>query len=242
MNSRPANIINSLLIFICLISIYGGLVYRFYSLNRLGLIISLILAIISFIIIQYVRLLANKKTKRQLPDEAENNKFGLTNFLLLASYFLFLLFCFYILFNHRTAGAIISPWQLAPKYFFIVYSLATLLLIGNCLANKKFALPLVMFHYFLSFSVALIVYQLGYGYDSFIHQATENLIAKTGAVAPKPFYYLGQYALTVIFHKITALPIVWLDKLMLPLLAALFLPLALQRVLKSWFNSASLIN
>lgn len=240
MNSRPLNIIDSFLTLICLISILGGLVYRFYSLNRPGIVISLILAVIFFIIIQYFRLLANKKTRLQPAAKPESHKFGLTNFLLFASYFWLLAFCFYILIKNRTDSAIISPWQIMPKYFFIVYGLATLFLIGNCLINKKFALPLIMFHYFLSFSVALIIYKLGYGYDSFIHQATENLIDKTGVVEPRQFYYLGQYALVVIFHKITAAPIIWLDKLMLPILAALFLPLALFRLLKFWFNSVSL--
>lgn len=240
MNSRLLNITDSLLILICLISVSGGLVYRFYSLNRLGLTISLALAVIFFIIIQYLRLLANKKNRLRPPADLENNKFGLTNFLLLIAYFLLLVFCFYILLNSRTAGAIVSPWQTVPKYFFIAYGLASLFLIGNALLNKKLTLPLIMLHYFLSLAAALIVYQPGYGYDPFIHQATENLIAKTGAVLPKPFYYLGQYSLTVIIHKITALPIVWLDRLMVPLLAALFLPLALFKLLKSWFNHESL--
>jgi len=243
MFNKLLNIVNSLLILICLASIFGGLVYRFYSLNRLGLIISLILAVISFVIIQYFRLLASKKTWR-LKKETIDKKgapYSLSLKIFSAgAYLSALILCFYILLSHRTAAAIVSPWQITPKYFFIVYGLATLFLIANSVINKKFALPLIIFHYFLSFSVALIIYKLGYGYDSFIHQATEDLIDKTGAVEPKPFYYLGQYALAVIFHKITAVPIVWLDKLMLPLLAAIFLPLTLYRVLKSWFDSANL--
>lgn len=243
MKNKLLNIIDSLLILICLTSVIGGLVYRFYSLNRLGLIISLILAVISFIIIQYFRLLAREKPGR-LKKEAINKNtspFSLSLKIFSAgAYLLTLILCFYILFSRQTDAAIVSPWQIAPKYFFIVYGLATLFLIGNAVVNKKFALWLIMFHYFLSFSVALIIYKLGYGYDSFVHRATENLIAQTGAVLPKPFYYLGQYALVVITHKITAVPAVWLDKLMLPFLAALFLPLTLRRVLKSWFDSVNL--
>jgi len=243
MNSKLLNIINSVLILICLISVFGGLIYRFYSLNQLGLIISLILAIISFIIIQYFYLISNKKTRRIKKEAIIRDRPPLSLALKIFSagaYLLTLILCFYILFSHQTDTAIVSPWQIAPKYFFIVYGLATLFLIGNTIVNNKFALPLMMFHYFFSFSIALIIYKLGYGYDSFIHQATEDLIDKTGSVDPKPFYYLGQYALIVIFHKITAVPIVWLDKLLLPILAALFLPLTLWRVLKSWFDSASL--
>ena len=240
MNNKLLNIVNSLLLSICLISISGGLVYRFYSLNKLGLIISLILAVISFIIIQYIYLISNKKTRRQKLVKPNSDGFQLINFIFFISYLISLIACFYILYSHQTANAIISPWQVVPKYFFIIYSLATLLLIGNIIINKKFALPLIIFHYFLSFSVALIVYKLGYGYDSFIHQTTEDLIDKNGAVEPKPFYYLGQYALVVIIHKITTISIVWLDKITLPLLAALFLPLTLWRILKSWFDSVKL--
>ncbi len=240
MNKKLLNILESILILICLISIFGGLVYRFYSLNNFGLIISLILAIISFVIIQYFHLLANKKIRWPKEEKRTEIKFKLTDFLLYVLYLIFISVCFYILYKYQTTAAIVSPWQIVPKYFFIIYSLATLILINICLINKKFALPMIMLHYFLSFSVALIVYKLGYGYDSFIHRATENLINQTGAVDPKPFYYLGQYALVVIFHKITALQIILIDKLILPILAAIFLPLALWRVLKSWFNSENL--
>ncbi|MDO8667546.1 MAG: hypothetical protein Q7K35_00410 [bacterium] len=240
MNDKLLNIINSFLTLICLISLFGGLVYRFYSLNLAGLAISLTLAIISFIIIQYFYFYANKNNGRQREVKAPNPKFRLVNYLLLASYLLLLIASFYILLSHETANSIISPWQVVPKYFFIIYGLATLSLIGNAIINKKFTLWLIIAHYFLSFSVALIVYRLGYGYDSFIHLATENLIDKIGAVEPKPFYYLGQYGLVVILHKITTLPLVWLDKLLLPLLAAIFLPITLWRVLKVWFNEERL--
>jgi len=240
MNNKLLNIVNSLLILICLISIFGGLVYRFYSLNQPGFIISLILALISFIIIQYFHLLASKKIRRLKSEKPNKGKFKLINFILYTLYLILPFLCFYILFNHRTDTAIVSPWQMVPSYFFIIYGLATLFLLWSCIVNKKSALPLIILHYFLSFSVALIIYKLGYGYDSFIHTATENLIDQAGSVEPKPFYYLGQYALAVIFHKITTAPIILLDKLMLPLLASLFLPLTLWRVLKSWFDSVNL--
>ena len=230
----------SALILICLIALFGAAVYRFYALNNLGLVISLILAIITFIIIQYFYLISNKNTRPINLRKPENGKFRLINFILYTLYFILAFSCFYILFKYQTANAIVSPWQAVPKYFFAVYILATLSLLGNLAFNKKLALPLIMLHYFLSFSIALIIYKLGYGYDSFIHQATEKLIAQTGAVSPKPFYYLGQYSLIVILHKIFALPVIWLDKLILPLLAAVFLPIVLWRVLKDWLNSGGL--
>ena len=247
MDHKFINILNSLLVLLCLTALFGGLVYRFYSLNSLGTAISLTLAVISFVIIHYWRIYANKNNRLpeyQLdgrPNEKNsNNSFGLINFLLLAAYVLLVLFSFYILFSHRTDGSIISPWQVVPKYFFIVYTLTSLSLIGNIIKNEKITLPLISLHYFLSFSVALIVYRLGYGYDQFIHLATEDLIAKTGAVEPRPWYYLGQYGLVVILYKITALPLVWFDRLLVPLAAAVFLPATLWRVLTVWFSDKRL--
>ncbi len=224
----------SALALICLIAFCGGLVYRVYALNNLGITISLILAIIAFFIIQYFYLISNNSTRLEQQKKLETSGFKLINFLLLVSYFLLIFFCFYVLFNHRTAGAVVSPWQVVPGNFFVFYALASLSLIANAIYNYRLTLPLIMLHYFLSFSVALIVYQLGYGYDPFIHRATENLIAQTGAVSPKPFYYLGQYALVVIFHKLAFLPLDWLDKLLVPFMAALFLPIYLWRALKDW--------
>ncbi len=240
-------ILNSSLIFLCLISLFGGLVYRVYSLNFKGIIISLTLAVISFIIIQYYYYYANKKNQPvacRLINQTKNPElkqgFSFVNLLLLLAYGLVILSCFYILLNHRTDEAIISPWQAVPSYFFISFSLASLLLLANIIKNRKIALFLIIIHYFLSFSVALIVYRLGYGFDPFVHQATENLIDKIGAVEPKPLYYLGQYSLVVILHKITALSLVWLDRLLVPLLAAIFLPLALWQAVNHWFTDKRL--
>lgn len=240
MNNKLTNIANSLLTLICLISLFGGLVYGFYSLNKWGVAISLTLAIISFIIIHCLYFYANKKNRRQPEVKSLKPKFRTINLFFIISYLLLLAVSFSVLFGHQTANAIISPWQIVPGYFFIIYGLTTFVLMANVIMNGRLALPLIMAHYFLSLAVALIVYRLGYGYDSFVHRATENLIAQIGAVSPKPFYYLGQYSLVVILHKITALPVILLDKLLVPFLAAIYLPLILWQALKAWFNDERL--
>ncbi|MDD4901037.1 MAG: hypothetical protein PHS62_02915 [Patescibacteria group bacterium] len=248
MNDKLLKIVDSLLILLCLVALSGGLVYRGYSLNNSGIAISLTLAVISFIIIQYSRFSANQKSCQSarsevLPEQAEKRKNknyfqwkrGLLDWLLAIGYLSLMAACFYDLLTHSTAGSIVSPWQVVSKDLFLLYFCASALLIINITAKSKFALLFLVLHYFLSFAVTLVVYRLGYGYDPFIHQATENLIDKNGVVEPKPFYYLGQYALAVIAHKITALPLAWLDKTLVPLAAAVFLPLALWRSLKEWF-------
>ncbi len=247
------NFIYVLIIITALMSFWGALVYRLYALNNFGIVISLILSCITFIILL---LYLKSKTPGQLdydfqPKQKSQPK-NIVRFLLLTSYFLLLTSSLLILFKSQTAQALISPWQAVPPYFFLLYGLATAMLIAviltkdkkdantkNNLAIKQFGnltIFLMFLHYFLTFSIALIVYKIGYGFDPFIHQATVSLIAKIGAVTPKPLYYLGQYSLETILHKITALSIIWLDKLLVPLLAALFLPAAIFRFLQKWFK------
>jgi len=234
------NLTYSFIILISLISFFGAVVYRLYSLNNIGLIISLVLAVIIFIILLFH---LKSKSKNQpnhnfKPTQKPQQK-NILYHILFTFYFLLFTFSLYVLFKSQTAQSLISPWQVVPNYFFLLYGLATailFLLIIKQSSNR--AIILISLHYFLSFSIALIVYKIGYGFDPFIHQATVDLISETGAVEPKPFYYLGQYSLILILHKITTLSIIWLDKLLVPLLASLFLPLALFRFLQKWFTSA----
>lgn len=230
-------IFSTILLFLALISFWGGLVYRIYKLNWPGLIISLILATISLIIIQYFY-----KFNKPINDNSKKLtiKQSIYSSLLLIAYVLLIIFSFYILYSSRSAAALISPWQVTPWYFFILYGLATLLLTYFTGRQWKFSLFLISLHYFLSFSVIIFIYQIGYGFDSYIHQATLELIDKNGSVEPKTFYYLGQYGLITIIHKLTNISIFWLDKLLVPLLAALTVPLFLYRALGQWFESKSI--
>ena len=78
---------------------------------------------------------------------------------------------------------------------------------------------------FVTLSISIFVYKLGYGFDPFIHQAAEEFIATNGEILPKTPYYIGQYALIVTLHKIVGFPLIWLNKLLLPTLAAISIPL-----------------
>ena len=299
-------------VFLGLLSFWGAVVYRLYSLNNIGIAVILTLSVVTSIILLY-----KFKDKRQnynyklspsrpqsrlprfsggssgasplatafcgvtpaplapflrrlqrwpkvttgrgqggitgkypKPERKKNGYLFLTyparpaaaRALAVVSIFFYgLSFClaFFTLFRARTNQSLISPWEVISPYFFLFYGLATLILIfiiAFFQPQKKIFLALLSLHYFLSLAIAVIVYKIGYGFDPFIHQATAGLIDRIGAVYPKPFYYLGQYGLIVILHKITTLPIVWLDKLLVPVLAALLLPTAIFQFLKKYFT------
>ncbi|MFH1661826.1 MAG: hypothetical protein ABIA02_01900 [Candidatus Falkowbacteria bacterium] len=225
-----------ILIFLSLISFSGAIVYRLYALNNIGVIISVILAIIVFFIIQRFKPKSNSPLVTHSPQLATHNK--KINFLLIAIYSLLVTSCFFILFKNQTTSAIISPWQVIPNYFFVFYALATSILIFIAIKyQNKLTIFLIIAHYFLSFSVALIIYKIGYGFDPFIHTATMDLIDKTGSVSPKPFYYLGQYSLIIILHKITFIKIALLNKLLVPALASIYIPIILYHALSGWLEN-----
>jgi hypothetical protein len=239
-----------LLAAISTVSITGAAVYYGYALNWLGVTMTLLLSALGVWL--FARLLFKQKKDSLGPDDiAEkfiadqrpiNWKKIAISFAWTLPYFILLSVIFYWLFSARTEAALTSPWQVVSANFFIGYLLATAYLFWLIINDKRGTIWLIIIHYFLSFSVLWIVFQIGFGYDPFIHQATVGLIDKQGAVFPKTPYYLGQYSLVLIAHKLFAIPIIWADKLLVPLLAALTLPPTILLFFKKYLkNSASSI-
>lgn len=141
-------------------------------------------------------------------------------------YFALATISFVQLFFARSSGAISSPWNLLPKSFFYLFALSTLILIVVLLKNKLFgfSLFLIVLHFFLFSSIALIVYKIGYGYDPFLHLAAVKEILLKGFILPKTLYYIGEYALIIFLHYLTQLPVDFLNQAFLPFSFALFLP------------------
>jgi hypothetical protein len=219
------------IVLIAIIIISGSLTYYFYQLN--------IAVIITIILLIPLGLLTTLKFKVKLKSEKEKieikkPKANLKIFILTLS-FLFLEFIsFILLFKSTTGQAIRSPWWVVPKEFFLFYFLATVILLIITLYGRRpgKTLLLVIIHYFLSSSVVLIVYRLGYGFDPFIHQATERVIFNRGFILPKPFYYIGQYSLVVILAKIFSLKVEVIDKILVPVLFSITIPTTIYYVFK----------
>lgn len=131
-----------------------------------------------------------------------------------------------ILLRIQAWESIRSPWEILPGYFFIFIFVAAAALVVAGFLRARMTVLLTMVFAAIFFSITLFVYPLGYGFDPFIHQATEEYIADHGTINPKPFTYVGQYAFIDTVHRITNIPIVSLDRFLLPTLMVLFLPTA----------------
>lgn len=223
----------NILIALSLVMIWGSLVYYFYSLNWLGVIIVLGLSSGSFFI--RARFWQKKEEKAEKEKPLPQKKW-LSRLWPITIYGLLIAASFLTLIKSASSDALISPWLAIPSYFFWLYLAATvwLFFILSRGLQIRTKLWLLRIHYFLAFAIAIIIYKIGYGFDPFIHQATMELIDKQGYVLPKPLYYLGQYSLIVIIHKLSGLSIYFLNKIIVPLFAALFLPGAIFSFVKAW--------
>lgn len=153
---------------------------------------------------------------------------------------------FTILFLNRTLELMPSPWQAIGPWFFILYALATGLLFFIItkqpttapISNSQFPISLIFtsLHLFLTFSVTAILYPLGWGFDAFVHRATEVWIQNHGFISPKQPYYIGQYSLVVWLSNLTGIAIFYLDVYLVPALASLLLPTTIIHTLQRVWN------
>jgi hypothetical protein len=98
-----------------------------------------------------------------------------------------------------------TPWDLLPDRFLAVVFLAAAMFAAAAVSETVGAAVLLPFLLLglLFAGLAARLYLVGFGFDPFIHVATEAAILKDGAVLPKPPYYLGHYAAVIWLARVT---------------------------------------
>ncbi len=134
---------------------------------------------------------------------------------------------FYVLFTKRFTDNLISPWTINGPKFFLIFFITSILLLWVVQKSKHTLsnLLLIIIHTSLILNVALIIFKIGFGFDPFIHQATEKWISEKGFILPKQPYYIGQYVLIVALNFISKISITSLDKSLVPILSGIITPL-----------------
>ncbi len=215
-------------LWLCLFIIISSLFYYIHQTDIYSLVLSLIL---SYIPIKWI---LNERSKNKTNDEKQENKTKIKNKLIFTLFLIFYLISTAILIISQSDQALISPWQVVPTYFFVflILTIFLALLYLKNYRNSIYQKVCLFLIYLLSFSVALIVYKVGYGYDPFVHQANINHIIENGFILPKNLFYIGQYNLIIAFNQFFALPIEISNKIIVPLFAAIFVPLLSLEFLK----------
>ena len=235
-------LILGLFFLIAIIAIFGAFFIYFYQFNNY--LFALLVFLIPLILItpyyqtHWPEKFSLIKIFKKYLDRFNERREPKTNGLLVTIYLALAIAGFLFLFKGQTTESIQSPWQVVPDLFLPVYFLATSILLVYLLRSKRTKLPLILIglHAFLSTGVALIVYQIGYGFDPFIHQATEKIINQTGTITPKPLYYLGQYGLVIFLHKLTLINLETIDRFLVPVLSSLLLPTITFYIFSQWLK------
>jgi hypothetical protein len=178
----------------------------------------------------------NQEIKIILKQTAQWLQANWISLALTGAYVALFIFAITTILDHQTTDAIRSPWEVVPRTILFIYFLATLILIALIRRVQKISTALLSAHFFLSFSLVLLVYSVGFGFDPFIHRATEAMLADTGTITPKPYLYVGQYTLVVFLAKLLSLPLALADKWLLPVLASLLIPSLVMFSLKKTFT------
>ncbi|MDD5749572.1 MAG: hypothetical protein PHO91_02170 [Patescibacteria group bacterium] len=122
-------------------------------------------------------------------------------------------------------GIIRSPWELLGQKFWTVFTLSNFFLLLSIIdQSSRKNILLISFHFFVLASIGIILYPLGFGYDSFIHAAVIKVIDQTGTIEPRLFLYIGQYGLTFFFGQIFQIDPLVVNKWLLPIIFAIIWP------------------
>jgi hypothetical protein len=212
--------IQFLLILISVFIVIHSLFYYLYQTNSFVIYLSLLLSlIISYFLSKKITYIETKKLSL---------KFDIWLFLFLLHLFL----SFFVLFYFRHEQALISPWQAVSPIFFPLYFLTALYLIFYLIKNKIshfYSLVSLISFFLLSFSVNIIIFKLGYGFDPFIHQAALEYIQNFNFILPKTPYYIGYYSLVLLINKLIFIPIALINQIIVPILSALILPIVIYK-------------
>jgi len=124
---------------------------------------------------------------------------------------------------HGTTDAIRTPWPLLPAGTIGAFALANIsawLAAWRRLPRWFIALQSVLACASVFF-LAPLLYQNGFGFDGFLHRASEDVLNATGTLQPKPPYYIGQYVFVTWLARVFDLPIRLTDAFLVPLFASL---------------------
>ncbi len=219
------------LLFLSLFINNASIIYYFYRFNNLTALISLILALFfTGLFIYFIISRPNQQEidKIELDTLKKKNK-GL-KIIISAGIFIIFAYLFFVLFKAGSLGAIASPWFFLPWYFWVLIGLLIGLIFLSFYQKNSWSYLFIILWYFLFFSISVFIYKIAFGYDQLLHERAMIDILSTGLIEPKTIYYIGQYVLELSLFKILPLSIGLINKLLVPVLSAILIPLTF------WFN------
>lgn len=223
------NILVVLLLFLSLTINISSIFYYFYRLNNLVVIFSLLGALVLTSLFVYFTISCKGQQEKPVlavfSDGYNNKLWVFAKVLLTISILALFYFLFKMLASSGSLLAINSPWSfISANFWFLLFGLLVLLFINFYLKSRTSYFFIILL-YFLFFSISFFVYKIAFGYDQLLHQSAIKEIISSGLIEPKTIYYIGQYVLEFFILKIWPFSSESLDKLLVPILSALLIPI-----------------
>jgi hypothetical protein len=97
--------------------------------------------------------------------------------------------------THASFVPIRSAWNALPRSVIFAFALSVLnLIVLARVSSRRLFLSLATSCALFSLAcIPVLLYPLGYGFDGFLHRASEKVLLESGTLHPKPLYYIGQY-------------------------------------------------
>jgi hypothetical protein len=130
----------------------------------------------------------------------------------------------------RISGdTILSPWNMFGPKFWLLIAMTLLLFVLTERYIKSTPLRYVRLSlwYLCTYGMLLFTHKYAFGFDQHIHLASMEWIRTHGVLEPKVPYYLGQYFLAIPLADMTHLSLDWISRALVPVGAALTVPLFL---------------
>lgn len=127
-----------------------------------------------------------------------------------------------------TTDSIRTPWPLLGDHMLwaIAAGWIVLLLSISLVRSRIFTALHAALAILPTIATIPLLYRIGYGFDGFLHVASEKILLASGTLNPKPLYYIGQYVFTTWLARLSHVSIADIDRWLVPVAAAILLPLA----------------
>ncbi len=126
-----------------------------------------------------------------------------------------------------TLEPILTPWSRLPHGTLLAIVILALSVWSAAWRKRSFLAGTLSAVFLMTLaSLTSWIYPLGFGFDGFLHRASERVLLLTGTLHPKPLYYLGQYVFVTWLTRLTHFPLRWIDLMLLPAALAM-LPVCL---------------
>ena len=143
--------------------------------------------------------------------------------------------------QHATFLSVQTAWALLPKGTFLLITIPFFAALIAAWRDRTSLVTLITATTsWLTVSVITpLLFPLGYGFDGFIHRASQQVLLDTGSLQPKPLYYIGQYVWTTWLARAFDLPLRGVDIWLVPVgialpVIAVYIWAKDDRVVSSW--------